>query len=71
MLDWCRAIDQRSWYRVDTQHSGELKSVFWDSDKGYALHEVDLRDLSEGVYFLRYGFLGEEVVKRVVVVASL
>lgn len=52
--------------RVIDSEGRELKSVFWDSDEGYSLHEVDLRDLSEGSYFLRYSFGGEEVVKRVV-----
>ena len=46
----------------------ELRSVSWESEAGYTLNEVNVGDLSEGSYFLRYSYLGEEVVKRVVVV---
>ena len=46
----------------------ELRSVSWDSEAGYTLNEVNVGDLSEGSYFLRYSYLGEEVVRRVVVV---
>jgi PKD repeat protein len=38
-----------------------------DLDAGYSTYSFDLSDLRAGVYFLRYNFEGEEVVKRVVV----
>jgi hypothetical protein len=38
-----------------------------DLEAGYSTYSFDLSDLRAGVYFLRYSFGGEEVVKRIVV----
>ena len=50
--------------------SGKVLDVFTLSlDGGYSLYEYDMGGYSEGVYFIRYLFFGEGVVKRVVVVS--